>query len=61
MYKNYILLKSDKNFDLDKLTSILIQDSLKFKLLKYLFEKNSLPLSTVKICNELNISKSTFK
>ncbi|WCM71513.1 helix-turn-helix domain-containing protein [Clostridium perfringens] len=37
-----------------------MQDSLKFKLLKYLFEKNSLPLSTVKICNELNISKSTL-
>ncbi|ALG48152.1 MAG: helix-turn-helix domain-containing protein [Clostridium perfringens] len=58
--KNYVLLKCDKHFNLDKLTSKLIENSLKFKLLKYLFEKNSLPLSTVKICNELNISKSTL-
>ncbi|HAT4118989.1 TPA: M protein trans-acting positive regulator (MGA) [Clostridium perfringens] len=58
--KNYILLKCDKHFNLDKLTSKLIENSLKFRLLKYLFEKNSSLLSTIKICNELNISKSTL-
>lgn len=58
--KYYVLLKCDNHLDLDELTSVLIKESLKYKLLKYLFDKDLLALSGIKICNELNISKSTL-
>lgn len=58
--QNYIILKYENYINLEHLMSICIKNSLKYSLLKYLFENNHKPLSGIKICNELNISLSTL-
>ncbi|AMN30877.1 Mga helix-turn-helix domain [Clostridium perfringens] len=58
--KNDIILKYENYINLEQLMSSCIKKSLKYKLLRYLFENSNNLSSGIKICNELNISLSTL-
>ncbi|MDZ4994493.1 M protein trans-acting positive regulator (MGA) [Clostridium perfringens] len=58
--KNDIILKYENYINLEYLMSKCISNSLKYNLLKYLFENGNKLSSGIKICNELNISLSTL-
>lgn len=55
-----IILKYNNQVNLDNILFYLINNSLKFKLLKCIYYKNDNDLNGIKLCKELNVSLATL-
>lgn len=58
--KDFVFLKYDIGISLHCLTTCYIENSLKYKLLKFFFIKNKKKFTGIQLCNYFNISLSTL-